>query len=155
MKSNEQIEAMSVEPPDIYSDHSLISWRLPFFQPLPITRTSEIRMWRKLGNEKFRAALHRSSLCDMNNRPATIEEYFNRYQSVLEEMADIFAPVKKFTQRSHHLAAWMNDECIKLRRHSRVLERRHRARKLPVDCLACVGHERKRHALYRRKESQF
>ena len=25
-KSNEQIEAMSVESPDIYSDHSLISW---------------------------------------------------------------------------------------------------------------------------------
>ena len=146
---------MSIEPPDIYSDHSLISWRLPFYQQLPITRNPEVRMCRKLDNEKFRVALHRSSLCDVNNRTATIEEYFDRYQRVLEEIADIFAPVKKFTQRHQHVAAWMDDECIKLRCHSRMLEQRCRTLKLPVDCLAWVENERKRHAVYRRKESQF
>ena len=61
------------------------------------TRTREVNMWRKLDNENFRAALHRSSLCDVNNRPATIQEYLDRYQSVLEEMTDTFAPVKKFS----------------------------------------------------------
>ena len=129
-KSNEQIEAMSVEPPDIFSDHSLISWQLSFYQQLPITRTREVRLLWKLDNENFRAALHWSSLCDMNNRPATIEEYFDRYQSILEEMADTFAPVKKFTQRRQHLAAWMDDECIKFWRHSRMLKTTLRARKL-------------------------
>ena len=36
-----------------------------------------------------------------------------------------------------------------------MLERRYRARKLLADCLAWVEHERKRHTVYRRKESQF
>ena len=49
----------------------------------------------------------------------------------------------------------MDDECIKLRPHSRMLERSYRARKLPADCLAWVEHERKRHTVYHRKESQF
>ena len=146
---------MPVKPPDIYSDHSFISWRHPFYQQLPITCTREVRIWLKLDKEKFRAALYKYSLGDVNNRPATSKEYFDRYQSVLEEMADTFAPVKKFTRRRQYLAAWMDDECIKLRRHSRTLERRYRARKLPANCLAWIEHERKRHAVYRRKESQF
>ena len=103
-KSNEQIEVMSVKPPDIYSDHSLISWQLSFYQQLPIMHTREVRMWRKLDNENFSAAIHRSSLCDVNNRPAIIEEYFDRYQSVLEEMADTFAPVNKFTPAASTLS---------------------------------------------------
>ena len=135
---------------------SLNSWRLPFYQQLPITHTREVRMWRKLDNENVSCrAFHRSSLCDVNNQPATIEEYFDRYQSVLEQMADTFAPIKKFTQRRQHLAAWMDNECIKLRRHSRMLERLYCARKLPADCLAWIENEQKHHTVYRRKESQF
>ena len=35
-KSGEQIEAMSITSPDVYSNHSLISWRLPFVHQPPI-----------------------------------------------------------------------------------------------------------------------
>ena len=61
-KSGEQIEAMSIAPPDVYSDHSLISWCLPFVHQPPITLTREIRMWRKLDKDKFRASLRSSGL---------------------------------------------------------------------------------------------
>ena len=155
VNSGEQIEAKSIAPPDVYSDHSLISWCLPFVHQPPITLTREIRMWRKLYKDKFRASLRSSGLCDANNRPSTSAEYFQRYHTVLEEHADKFAPIKEFTQWRQHLAAWMDDKCIRLRRHSRMLEQRYRARKTPADYLAWVKHERHRHTVYHRKENQF
>ena len=51
-------------------------------------------MWRKLEKDKFRASLRSSGLRDANNRPSTSAEYFQRYHTVLEELADKFAPIK-------------------------------------------------------------
>ena len=96
----------------------------------------------------------KEGLCDANNRPSTSAEYFQSCHTVLEELADKFAPIKEFAQRRQHLAAWMDDECIRLRRHSRMLERRYRARKTSADCLAWVS-VGERHTLYRCKENQF
>ena len=109
-------------------------------------------MWRKLDKDKFGASLRSSGLCDANNRLSTSAEYFQRYHTVLEELADKFAPINEFAQRRQHLAAWLDDESIRLRRHSRMLERRYRARKSPADCLAWVVSW---HTVYRRKENQF
>jgi len=46
----------------------------------------------------------------------------------------------------------MDGECLRLRRISRMLERRYRKSKSMPDRLAWVQHERKRHSVYRDKE---
>jgi len=74
---------------------------------------------------------------------------------VLQSLADKFAPVKKITTRRQKLAAWMDDECRRLRCHSRRLERRFRKSNILSDRRAWVEHERKRHRIYLHKETAF
>ena len=58
---------------------------------------------------------------------------------------------RRITLHRQRLALWMDDECLKLRRTSRMLEQR----RLADDRQAWVEHERRRHLMYRKKERSY
>ena len=154
-KSDQPVDSITVQPPDILSDHSLLSWKLPLDLPPPITINREIRRWKKLDVDEFRTALLQSELCNATKRPQSADEFFQQYHDVLQRLADQFAPVTKITIRRQRLAAWMDAECRQLRRTSRMLERRYRRTQQPSDRQKWVEHERRRHQVYRRKEQSY
>ena len=57
--------------------------------------------------------------------------------------------------RRQPIAAWMDNECHVLRRHSRMLERRYRRMKLKSDRISWIAHERMRHSIHRTKENAY
>ena len=87
---------------------------------------------------------------------ANVDSLFNTYDKVLRELADKFAPARVTKPiRCQRIAVWFEDECRKLRRRSRMLERRFRRTKSPDDCLVWVQHEREQHRIYRIKEDGY
>ena len=154
-KSEQVVVDMLVGQPDVISDHSLISWSCPLDRQPSITYDRQVRGWTRLDQDGFRAALLASELCSVDQRPSTTEAYFDTYNTVSSKLADRFAPVKRVTLRRQKLALWMDDECRKLRRISRVMERRYRRSGLLEDRLAWVSQERSRHQVYRKKERDY
>lgn len=96
-----------------------------------------------------------SELCDPDLRPDTAEGFFDMYHSVLQSLADRFAPVRKLKLRRQRLAPWMDDECRRQRRQSRRLERCYRRTQSIADRQAWVAQERRRHHVYRQKERAY
>ena len=154
-KSDQVIDELSVEPPNIISDHSLISWCISLDRLPPITMNREVRDWNKLDIESFREALLQSELCDVTSRPASANELFHTYHEVLQRLSDQFVPVRKVTIRRQHLAVWMDADCRQLRRKSRMLERRYKRSRQSSDRQKWIEHERVRHRIYRQKEQAY
>ena len=62
-KSEQILEKITVNPPGVISDHSVISWQCPLdIQPTAIMKR-EVTGWTKLDQEGFRTALLTSELC--------------------------------------------------------------------------------------------
>jgi len=141
--------------PGAISDHSLIHWRLPVVTQPIIVAPREFRKWKSLDYDKLRCALLESELCDVNNRPRSAEEYFDRYERVLRSLVHDHVPVTRLGRRRQRLAPWMDAECFSLRRLSKRLEKRYRRSGLATDRLEWVQHERRRHKIYRQKESAY
>ena len=151
-KSEKYLDDVNVDAPNIPSDHSLFSWRLQLIRQSPIIADREVRSWKRVDKDKFREALLQSELCKPDQRPGTVEEYFDVYYNTLQSLADEFAPaLRRVTIRRQRLAIWMDEQCFALRRKSRMLERRYRRTQKSEDRLAGVEHERKRHSVYRQK----
>ena len=93
------ISSLTVDPLNVLSDHSLLSWRLPLNQPPPITFNKEMRRWKNVDSDAFRAALLRSQLCDNTKRLVSADDFFQQYHDVLQRLAAQFAPVTKITIR--------------------------------------------------------
>ena len=92
-KAEYDVNDLTVDPPGIISDHSVINFH---HQP-PIVLEREARHWSKLNKEAFRSALLNSDLCNVDHRPDSAEAYFDMYHNILQSLADQFAPVKKVT----------------------------------------------------------
>ena len=146
---------MTVDPPSIISDHSVISWCFPLSIEPRIVIDREVRAWSKVNRDSFRAALLESELCSVDHHAVTADDYFELYDCVLTRLADRFAPVKRVITRRQRLAPWMDDECRQLRRRSRMLERHYRRTQLADDRRAWVDHERHGHQVYRQKERVY
>jgi len=98
-KSGELLNDLSVNPPKVISDHSLITWRLHLLHQPPIIKDREIQSWKRVDKAALRTALTNSDLCRPDNQCTTAEDYFTVYNSVLQSLADQFAPVTKLTTR--------------------------------------------------------
>ena len=139
-KSEQVLTEMTVDPPCIISDHSVISWCFPLSIKPRIVINREVRAWSKVNQDSFCAAVLESELCSVDHHAVTADDYFELYDSVLTRLADRFAPVKRVTIRRQRLALWMDKECRQLRRKSRMLERRYRRTRLADDRRAWVDH---------------
>ena len=94
-KSDDNVYEMLVDPPGAISDHSLIHWRLPVVTQPIIVAPREYRKCKSLDYDKLRCALLESELCDVNNRPRSAEEYFDRYERVLRSLVHDHVPVTR------------------------------------------------------------
>jgi len=94
-KSEQTLTEMKVDPPDVISDHSLISWCCPLdLQPSTVL-SREVRGWAKLDCDGFRAVLLDSELCSAAHGVSMAEDYFELYHNILTQLADWFAPIKR------------------------------------------------------------
>ena len=132
-----------VNPSNVISDHSLISWRLSLQHQPPIFVHWRTRQWMKLDKDGFRDALLNSELCSIDSRPESAMKYFDTYHRVLTTLTDQFAPVKKITVRRQQIAAWITMNVVNFVANQRRLERRYRKTLQPADQLAWVELERK------------
>ena len=110
IKKGEQVDEMTVDP-DIISDHSIISWRLTLDRQPQIVHYHEVRQCNKMNKDAFHAALIDSELYSSNHRPDSVGEYCDKYHSILQNLANQFAPVKRVTIRHQRQALWFDDEC--------------------------------------------
>ena len=114
-KSEQDIYDVNVDAPNILSDHSLISWRLQLTHQPPIIADREVRSWKRVDKDKLRQALLQSELCKPDQRPDTVEEYFDGYHNTPQSLADKFAPAWRVAIRRQRLAIWMDEQCMALR----------------------------------------
>ena len=112
------------------SDHSLVSWTQScIFQP-PLSEEKIVRRWSGVDRAAFLVALRSSDLCATAPQNASADSLFDTYDGVLRELADKFAPARLTRPiRCQKIAVWFDDECRKLRRKSRMFERRYRKTK--------------------------
>ena len=64
----------------------------PTHQP-PIITDHEVQGWKILEKNMFLEALLQSELCNPDQRPDAVEEYFNVDHNTLQSVVDEFAPV--------------------------------------------------------------
>ena len=125
---------------------SFITWKQSFcFEP-PVSTQRITRQWSEIDHDGFRQSLISSVLNSPISDSATTDDLFDSYESVLQDLADRFAPpiVTKGVRRQK-IAVWFDNESRTMRRQSRLLERRYRRTKHPHDRLAWVQMERERH----------
>ena len=72
-RSHESISDLCVDPPGIISDHSLITWTLPFaFQP-SISERRTVRGWKRVNMNLLRQSIRDFELCAEIPESATVK----------------------------------------------------------------------------------
>ena len=136
------------------SDHSLVIARLPVQRISSEFIPSEGRKWNEFSIESFRADLMQSILCnDVNwTKQLTIDELFNIYDQELMNLVDKHAP--RYLRRRKRCAQspWFDDDCRKMKRNVRRLERKYRKTHNPEDRLNWVDKLRQQSMLFTDKE---
>ena len=96
-REDQIVTELRVDPAGIISDHGFITWKINFTSNPPIASRKAIRSWKRVNWTEFRQALKDSPLCANIPDPASSEELFNLYETVLRELADRFAPERTVT----------------------------------------------------------
>jgi len=86
-KSEQVLADMTVDAPDIISDHSVVSWCFPLSIEPSIDIKREVRSWSKVNTDSFCAALLESELCSAKHHVTSAEDYFELYVNVLTRLA--------------------------------------------------------------------
>jgi len=86
---------VTVQPPGIIADHSLVMSQLPVKTDSPSKRL--VRGWRRVDRDDLRRALQVSPLCAAVPADADVDELFDTYSTVmLHHIADQLAPSTLF-----------------------------------------------------------
>ena len=154
-RSDEVIADMNVRPPGVISDHSLITWTLPFTHQPPIAKRKSVQSWKRVDRDQLRQYIIESDLCTANTSDISAEMMFRTYDRVLREISNKLAPPRETIVRVQPIAVWYNDESRLLRRRSRALERKYRKTGLASDRILWVQQEKTRHKANRVKENAY
>ena len=76
-RSSDAISDFYVGPPRAISDHSLITWTLPFFQRHPIAERKALRSWKRVDRNRLRHSILNSELCAEIPQTSTAEYLFD------------------------------------------------------------------------------
>jgi len=137
-RSSDVISDMYVGPPGLISNHSFITWTLPFPQRHPIAKRKALCRWKMVDRNRLKQSILNSDLYAMIPQTSTAESLFDTYETDLREISDELAPVKMTTIRRQPIALWFDDESRLLRRKSRLLQRRYHRTGLASDRLLWV-----------------
>lgn len=85
-------DAVTVQPPGIISDNSLVTCHVPVaVDSLPPTERI-VRGWRRVDRHELHRWLEASSLCIAVPANADVDQLFETYNTVLRDIADQLAP---------------------------------------------------------------
>ena len=121
-----QLEAVTVDPPGIVSDHALVVCRLTAMNTVPTSAERLVRGWRHADRNEIRRQLQASRLCQPVSDDTDVEQLFASYEAVLCDIADKLAPIHTVRRRPGRPTPWFDDECRAERRRCRRLERCYR-----------------------------
>jgi len=121
---------LHVGPPEMISDHSVIHFNLTISKPCPIRKEICYRKIHSIDSLKFSADIKESPLITtpVTTLPALVEQY----NTVLKELLDTHAPLKKRVITLRPAAPWYNDSIREEKQVRRQLERKWRTTKLEV-----------------------
>ena len=85
--------------------------------------------------------------------PAT--KLFDIYSSSIIETLDRLAPMHDIASRYRPSTPWFDADCRSIKRGARLLERRYRRTKDPLDRLAWIRALRDKHAAFKSKENEY
>jgi len=150
-----KLDEVTVDPPGIIADHSLVVCRLPVEVGSSPVVSRQVRAWRQVDRDELRRALQNSALCQPVAEDADVDTLFSTYDQVLRDIADRSAPLHNVRRRADRRAPWFDDECRAARRDCRQCERRYRRSSDVVDRRAWVDAARRRFQLYRSKKETY
>ena len=93
-RSDETVINLTVDPPDMISDHSLVTWQIPFLRQRLTVVNKSIRSWKKVDRRLFRQSIIDSELFDLSSGNDA-DSMFATYDRVLRELSNKFAPHTK------------------------------------------------------------
>ena len=156
-RSDCDINNLIVDPPTI-SDHGLITCTVPYACPAsPVFTSRRVRGWKKLDLEEFRTVLSEGPLCQDGEYYAgmSASELFDLYTTTIRDTLDRLVPLHNIISRHNPSTPWFDAECQSIKRAVRLLERRYRRTKDPVDRLAWIKALREKHSAFKSKENSY
>ena len=128
------VPSVIVEEPTL-SDHSFILAKLELThgENRPPATFADRRRWRDFNQERFTDDLKRTPL--LVDPPDDVDALFACYDTTLESLLDIHAPLVKVDIRSRPTAPWYDAGCANVKSNTRPLKRYYRAHNTPATCL--------------------
>ena len=126
-RSEHNIRSISVDPPSLYSDHSLITVDLEAANVGAVRQTKYVnrRRWRTFNIDQFAADMRSSRL--VQNPPMDVDDLFTCYDVTLRQLVDRHAPMSRVAPHADLGAPWYDSECHRVKIHTRALERNYRS----------------------------
>ena len=151
-----QVMDIDIHPPTI-SDHGLVIACIPFIIEPTLLITRQIRHWKSLDRDAFRATIQDCPLFKDAELISvqSVSELFSSYETVMTGIIDAFLPLRTVKTRHCPLSPWFNAECRALRRQARRLERIYRRTRSPQDRTAWIHFVRRMHSTYREREREY
>jgi len=113
--SDYDFDQLTVDPPGVVSDHSLIMCCLPVRRVAASQFTRKVRSWRAVNTTAFFHAIADSPLGHEPSSDTTVDELFETYDCTLTNLADQFASECTVTLRLRPLCPWFDAECCAVR----------------------------------------
>ena len=123
--SRDDLPAPSIDVSDTgLSDHRLLRWSAPLVRPRPVYISTIRRSWKEFDIVEFSANLQSSLLCRPETWPElNIEGLVQLYDDEITALIDHQIPERSVTCRRRPSDSWFDEECRKVKRHLRHLER--------------------------------
>jgi len=153
--ANCQLNAVTVDPVGIVSDHALVVCRLTATNTAPTTAERLVRGWRRVDRSEIRHLLTARRLCQPVPGDADVEQLIASYDAVLRDIADKLVPVHTVRRHRARPADAVVRRRMPERRNCRRLERRYRLTRRAQDRRLWVYAARRRLRLNRAKYEEY
>ena len=138
----------------MYSDHSFVKANLPIYFDPPIVTKKLVRAWKRIDIGYFASLIHNSIISKLNNMN-DIETLIDLFQLELKSIIDIVAPLHTVVSRHVPTSPWFDDECRKLKRDCRRLERVYRRNSCIAAKTAWRARIEKKSGLFSKKRCEY
>jgi hypothetical protein len=126
-RSGQNIHSIVVDPPSLYSDHSLITVDLETANVGAVRRMKYVsrRRWRTFNIDQFAADLCSSRL--VQDPPMDVDDLFTCYDVTLRQLLDRHEPMSQVALHADLGVPWYDSECHRVKIQTRALERNYRS----------------------------
>ena len=115
----------------VISDHSALSFHLPFHRPYSQQETNTYRKIQNINIEQFVKDVEASDLC--SNPEDNLDDLIEQYNTTLHTILDKHSPQIRKIKRHNPLSPWFTEEHKLLQREYHKTERQWRKNKLAVN----------------------